>query len=149
MTLFESEVQELIYGILAGDPGLMAYLGADTANERIRLSLNNLEVEKISTAKPAYIVIETLPAPAPVRLAPGIDEWTERYCLHIFTRPENRNLRAAIVGRLRELLHRKSFITERFIVYHVFEDISESILIESGLLDYRYAVSLQFVPKVG
>jgi hypothetical protein len=147
MAPFESELQELIYGILVGDPALSAYLGADTIDGRIRLSFNDSEVERVSASKPAYIVIETMPAPAPVRLGSGIDDWTERYCLHIFTRPENRDLRAAIEERLRELLHRKRFSTARFIVYHVFEDGREGVLTESGLLDYRYTVSLQFLPK--
>jgi hypothetical protein len=149
MTLFESEVQKLIYGILTGDPGLLAYLGKEAADQRIYLSLNDSEVEKIGPSKPAYIVMETMPAPAPIRLAAGIDDWTERFCLHIYTRPEDRDLRAAIVGRLRELLHRKSFATERFIIYHVFEDVRESVLTDSALLDYRYTVSLRFLPKVG
>lgn len=147
MAPFESELQELVYGILVGDTALSAYLGADTIHGRIRLSFNDSEVERVSANKPAHIVIETMPAPAPMRLGSGIDDWTERYCLHIFTRPENRDLRAAIEERLRELLHRKRFTTARFIVYHVFEDGREGVLTESGLLDYRYTVSLQFLPR--
>ncbi len=147
MPLFESEVQELIYGVLAGDSGLAAFLGADTIDGRIRLSMNDMEVDKISSSKPACIVIETMPAPAPVRLSFGIDDWTERYCLHIFSRPENRDLRAGIEERLRDLLHRKSFTTARFIVYHVFEDGREGVLTEFNLLDYRYTISLQFLPR--
>lgn len=147
MVLFESEIQELIYGILAGDPILSTYLGGDATDGRVRLSLSDSEAQKISAVKPAYIVIETMPAPAPISLASGIDEWTEQYCLHIFTKPESRELRAAIERRLRELLHRKNFMTARFIVYHVFEDGRGGVVTETGLFDYRYAVSFQFLPK--
>jgi hypothetical protein len=147
MVLFESEIQELIYGILAGDPILSMCLGGDATDGRVRLSLSDSEAQKISAVKPAYIVIETMPAPAPVSLASGIDEWTEQYWLHIFTKPESRELRAAIERRLRELLHRKSFMTARFIVYHVFEDGRDGAVTETGLFDYRYAVSFQFLPK--
>jgi hypothetical protein len=147
MTLFESEIQELVYGILTGDPILSAYLGGDAVDVRVRLSLSDSDAQKISAVKPAYIVIETMPAPAPVRLGSGIDDWKEQYCLHIFTKPESRDLRASIEGRLRELLHRKNFMTARFIVYHVFEAGRDGAITETGLFDYRYGVSFQFLPK--
>jgi hypothetical protein len=147
MEMFESEIQELVYGVLTGDGELLAYLGADEIDGRIHLSLNDLEVGKIGRDKPAYIIIETLPAPPPARLGSGIDDWTERYHLHVFTDPVNRDARASIEGRLRELLHRKSFLTAHFIVYHVREDGREDVLAESGLLDHRYTVSFQFLPK--
>ena len=88
-----------------------------------------------------------MPAPAPVLLGSAIEERTERYCLHIFTKPEARDLRAAIEGRLRGLLHRKSFLTARFIVYNVFEDGRDGVITGAGLFDYRYTVSFRFVPK--
>jgi hypothetical protein len=144
---FESEIQELIYGILTGDTALVAHLGGEVADKRIYVSLNDTETQKMSETKPAYVVIETMPAPAPIRLGSGIDDWAERYCLHVFGRPENRDLRAAIEGRFRELLHRRHFITEHFMVYEVFEDGREGALTESGLYDYRYTVALQFLPK--
>jgi len=144
---FESEIQELVYEILTGDAILSTYLGGDVIGERIGLSLSNTEAQKISVAKPAYIVVETMSAPAPVYLRNGIDQWTERYCQHVFTKPENRDLRAAIEGRLRELLHRKSFTTDRFIVYDVSEYGREGVMTETGLFDYRFVVSLQFLPK--
>jgi len=147
MTLFESDIQELIYGILIGDPILLTYLGGDSIDTRVRLSLGDSKPQKISAMKPACIVIEAMPVTAPVRLGSGIDEWTEQYCLHIFTRPEGRYLRAAIVERLRELLHGRSFVTTRFIVYQVFENGREGVITETNLYDYRYAVSLQFLPK--
>lgn len=147
MTLFESEIQELIYGVLTSDTALAGYLGGGQSDRRIYLSLNDSETQKITVSKPAYIIIETMPAPAPVRLSSGIDDRTDRYRLHAFTRPEDRNLRAAIEARFRDLLHRKSFTTERFIVYHVFEDGREGALTDSGLHDYRYTVSFQSLPR--
>jgi len=75
---FESEIQELVYEILTGDAILSTYLGGDVIGERIGLSLSNTEAQKISVAKPAYIVVETMSAPAPIYLGKGIHEWTER-----------------------------------------------------------------------
>ncbi|MBN2224959.1 MAG: hypothetical protein JW765_09820 [Deltaproteobacteria bacterium] len=147
MALFESEIQELMYELLVGDSILLAYLGGDSIDTRVRLSPSDLEPPKISTIKPAYIIIETRPAPAPIHLGSGVDEWTEQYCLHIFTKIENRDLRAAIEGRLRELLHRKSFITACFIVYNVLEGGRDGVITETGLFDYRYVVSFQFLSK--
>lgn len=148
MTVFESDIQELVYGILTGDSSLSAYLGGDEIDRRINLSLSDSETQRISTGKPAYIVIETMPAPAPVLLGCAIEERTERYCLHIFTKPEARDLRAAIEGRLRGLLHRKSFLTARFIVFNVFEDGRDGVITGAGLFDYRYTVSFRYLPKV-
>jgi hypothetical protein len=147
MALFESEIQGLVYGVLTGDAALVGLLGGDESDTRVYLSLGDSETQKITVSKPAYVVVETMPAPAPVRLGPGIDDWTERYCLHIFCRPEDRELRAAIEAHLRELFHRKNFVTEHFIIYHVFEDGREGAVTESGLYDYKYTVSLQFLPK--
>lgn len=147
MGLFESEIQELIYGILMEDRALAGHLGGEATDRRIYLSLNDSETQKIAETKPAYVVIETMPAPAPVLLGSGIDYWTESYCLHVFARPEGRDLRAAIEGRFRELLHRKRFITRHFIVYNVFEDGREGGLTESGLYDYKYTITFQFLPK--
>ncbi len=147
MALFESEIQQLVYGILTGDPVLLAYLGGDVIDARVRLSFVDSETLKISTVKPGYIVIETMPVPGPVCVGSGIDEWTEQYCLHIFTKPESRDLRGSIEGRLRELLHRKSFMTVRFIVYHAFENGRDGVITEAGLFDYRYVVSFQFLSK--
>ncbi len=147
MLVFGSEIQELIYGILTGDAVLLTYLGGDEIDRRISLSLSDSNVRKISTTKPAYIVVETMPAPAPVLLGSAIEERTERYCLHIFTKPEARDLRAAIEGRLRGLLHRKSFLTARLIVYNVFEGVREGVITGAGLFDYRYGISFQFLPK--
>jgi hypothetical protein len=148
MAVFESEIQELMYGILTGDAVLSTYLGGDTADGRISLAWSNSETQKISADKPAYIVVETMPAHAPVLLGSGIDDWTQQYRLHVFTKPEARGLRGAIEGRLRELLHRKSFLTARFIVYNVFEDGRDGAIVGAGLFDYRYTVSFQFLPKV-
>jgi hypothetical protein len=147
MLVFGSEIQELIYGILTGDAVLSTYLGGDEIDRRISLSLSDSNVRKIGTAKPAYIVVETMPAPAPVLLGSAIEERTERYCLHIFTKPEARDLRAAIEGRLRGLLHRKSFLTARLIVYNVFEGGRDGVIAGAGLFDYRYTISFQFLPK--
>lgn len=147
MTLFESDIQELVYGILVGDPIILTYLGGDSIETRVQLSLGDSKPQKISATKPACIVIESMPVTPPTRLGSGIDEWTEQYCLHIFTKPEGRDLRAAIVERLRELLHGRSFVTTRFIVYQVFENGREGIITETDLYDYRYAVSFQFLAK--
>ena len=149
MAVFESDVQELVYGILTGDSSLSTYLGGDEINRRISLSLSDSETQTISTGKPAYIVMETMPAPAPVLLGSAIEERTERYCLHIFTRPEARDLRAAIEGRLRDLLHRKTFLTARLIVYNVIEGGRDGAITGAGLFDYRYTISFQFLPKGG
>jgi hypothetical protein len=147
MLVFGSEIQELIYGILTGDAVLSTYLGGDEIDRRISLSMSDSNVRKISTTKPAYIVVETMPAPAPVLLGSAIEERTERYCLHIFTKPEARDLRAAIEGRLRGLLHRKNFLTARLIVYNVFEGGRDGVITGAGLFDYRYTISFQFLPK--
>jgi hypothetical protein len=147
MLVFGSEIQELIYGILTGDAVLSTYLGGDEIDRRIRLSLSDSNVRKISTTKPAYIVVETMPAPAPVLLGSAIEERTERYCLHIFTKPEARDLRAAIEGRLRGLLHRKNFLSAMLFVYNVFEGGRDGVITGAGLFDYRYTISFQFLPK--
>jgi hypothetical protein len=147
MTVFESEIQELIYGMLTEDALLSTCLGGDAIDKRIGLSFRDSETQKISASKAAFIVIETMPAPAPVRLGSGIDDRTERYCLHIFSRPEGRDLRAFIEGRLRELFHKKSFLTAQFIVYDVHEGERNGVITEAGLFDYRYTISFQFLPK--
>lgn len=147
MALFESEIQELIYGVLIHDMSLVEYLGGDSTDPRIYLSLNDSRAQMITSGKPAYVVVETKPAPAPVSLSSGIDDRVERYCLHVLSRPEDRDLRAAIEGRFRELLHRKCFTTAHFIVYHVHEDGREGVLTETGLFNYEYSVSLKYLPK--
>jgi len=147
VALFESEIQELIYEILSSDGVLSGYLGGDGTDNRIYLSLGDSETAKVSESQPAFIVIETMPIPAPVRLGNGIDNWTERYCLHVFTRPDGRELRANIEGRFRADFHRKKFATSSHIIYHVTEDGREGELTEGGLYDHKYFVSFQFLPK--
>lgn len=147
MALFESEIQELIYEILTSDAVLSAYLGGDGSDNRIYLCLGDSETAKVSESQPAFVVIETMPVPAPVRLGNGIDNWTERYCLHVFTKPESRELRANIEGRFRADFHRKKFATTSYIIYHVFEDGREGELTEGGLYDHKYFVLFQFLPK--
>lgn len=147
MAEYESEIQELIYGTLVGDTVLSAYLGADETDCRIILSLNNSEIKRISVAKPAYIAIETMPIPAPVFLGNGIEERTQRYCLHIFSKPENRELRAIIEERLRSLFHRKTLQTPRFLIYYAFEDGKDGTITGTGLFDYRYTIVFQFLLK--
>jgi hypothetical protein len=147
MSLFESEIQELVYVALTGDSTLSAYLGADPLDTRIYLPFNDIEAPKISAAKPAYIVIETMPTPAPIRLGCGIDDRTEPYCLHVYIKPENRDLSAAIEGRFRKLFHGKDFITAHLIVYHVFESGREGTITETGLYNYRYMMSFRYLPK--
>ena len=73
MALFESEIQELIYETISNDAVLIGYLGGDGSDSRIYLSLGDSETEKLSDSQPAFVVIETMPAPAPVRLGNGID----------------------------------------------------------------------------
>lgn len=147
MTEFESDIQELLYGTLLGDGALLSYLGADETNRRIILSLNDSGIQRISVTKPAYLAIETMPIPAPVVLGYGIEERTERYCLHIFTRPENRRLRAIIEERIRDLFHGRTFQTTRFIIFNTFEDGKSGAITGKGLFDYRYTIAFQFLPK--
>ena len=69
MALFESEIQGLIYETLIADAVLTDYLGGDGSDGRIYLSLGDSETEKLSESQPAFVVIETMPAPAPVTMA--------------------------------------------------------------------------------
>lgn len=146
MGLFESEIQELIYDTLTTDSTLRDLLGADGSDKRIYLAWPEGEIT-VDELKPAYIVIETMPAEAPIRIGSNVDDWAQRYCLHIFAEPEERELRGDIEERLRFDLHRKKFVTESYIIYDVFENGKEDVLEEGGLLDHRYFTMFKFLIK--
>jgi hypothetical protein len=146
LALFESEIQELIYNTLTADSTLGDYLGADGSDKRIYLAWPEGEIT-VDEEKPAYVVIETMPAEAPLRIGSGVDDWAQRYCLHVFAEPEERELRKDIEERFRLLLHRKKFVTESYIIYDVFEDGKEDVMEDSGFLDHKYFAMFKFLLK--
>lgn len=147
MAQFESEIQELIYETLTSDTALKGYLGADGSDPRVYLPWQDSDTAKVGELRPAYIVLETMPASPPVILGSGIDDWTQRYCLHTFTRPEERELQGNIQERHRADFHRKKFITESYIIYQTSEDGKEGELTDGGLLDNQYFISFQFLSR--
>jgi hypothetical protein len=144
--LFESDIQELIYDTLVADSTLGGLLGADVSDTRIYLAWPEGEIT-VDGEKPAYMVIETMPAEAPIRIGSNVDDWAQRYCLHVFAEPEERELRGEVEERLRLNLHRKKFVTESHIIYDVFEDGKEDVLEEGGLFDHKYFTMFKFLLK--
>jgi len=144
---FEGEIQELIFTTLIGDAILQGFLGGEESDKRIYLAFQQQEAAKVSDVRPAHIVIETMPAPAPLRLGSGIDSWTERYCLHVFTRPEDRYTRMAVEDWFRAFFHRKTFETKSYLVFQSSEDGREGGITDGGLFDQKYFISFQFMSK--
>ena len=145
MALFESEIQELIFNTLESDSTLVGYLGGDASDKRIYLAWPDSGQITVSESKPAYLVIETLPAEAPVRIGSGIDDWAQRYCVHVFANPDSRELRGNIEERFRLQFHRKKFVTTSYILYQVYEDGKEDVMDDGGLLDHKYFLMFKFL----
>jgi|GEM_PF-2495859 len=144
---FETEIEGLLYETLAEDEALATFLGGDETDSRIYLSWRAESLPRISDEKQGYVVIRFDEATQPRSVGGAVDDRRERYLLSLFSRPETGEFRGEVVARFRELLHRKGFVTESFLVYDVCEASREEHMTDDRLMELRYILSVGFLPR--
>ena len=144
---FGTEIEKLLYETLIGDGVLATLLGGDGVDPRIYLSWRAESRPRISDSLQGYVVIRFDSAEEPSALSETVDDRRERYLLSIFSLPEAREFRGEVMMRFRELFHRKSFVTESFLVYDVGEIAGEEHMMDNRLMELRYILSCGFLPR--
>ena len=144
---FETEIERLLYEILTGDDELTSLLGAGGTDPRIYLPWRAEDRPRISDSEPGYVVIRFDSASQPHRLSETVDDRRERYYLSLFSMPEAGELRGGVVMRFRALFHRRSFVTESFLVYETVEIGREERATDDRLVEHMYILSIGFLPR--
>jgi len=142
-----TEIETLLYETLTGDVALIALLGGDGMDPRIYPSWRAQERPRISVLQPGYVVIRFDEAAQPQCVGGAVDERRERYRLSLFSLPEAGELRGDVMMRFRELFHRKSFVTESYLVFDVVEITREERPTEDRLMEFMYLISCGFLPR--
>lgn len=144
---FGTEIETLLYETLTDDSVLIALLGGDGMDPRIYPSWRTVDRPWISDARPGYVVMRFDEAAEPQRVGGVVDERRERYRLSLFSLPEAGELQGDVMMRFRDLLHRKSFVTEHYLVFDVGEVTREERPTDDGLMELRYLISCGFLPR--